>query len=198
MPFSLGSYANDSLSPPRYIYMGKELTKLYVAAPYYIRGDSARLSAIKITNPAGIQVKFQMNANDSDLYYINIDMAHVGKFWQLYSESPYYSTLVNTQNTCLFLQPGICGNDVSVSQLSKIDFQIFPNPSTGLCSVKMQAEGAVNINVFNIIGQSGFVRQYSKWNVTEEIDLSSFSTGMYLMKVENKGLFSTKKILILK
>lgn len=75
---------------------------------------------------------------------------------------------------------------------------VYPNPSTGLFSLKMKAEGAVKIIVFNMISQNSFSLQYAKWNGTEELNLSSLPTGMYLVKIENKGGFSTQRIVIAK
>ncbi|MDP2385438.1 MAG: T9SS type A sorting domain-containing protein [Bacteroidota bacterium] len=186
----------DSLSAPRYIYVPKELDKLYFSVSNS-HSDTLMAARYKFTNAQGNKPVLYVEPSDSNEYYFNVDTANAGKFWQLYVDSTVSNlfTLVNTQNVELYLQPGTC-NLLSIKEYNKIDFQIFPNPSTGRFTINMKAEGNVNINVYNIIGQKSYSHQYPKWNGTDELDLSSLQPGIYLLRIENKGVFSTKKIVI--
>lgn len=97
------------------------------------------------------------------------------------------------------MQPGTCDITVDVKERSQdFVFGIYPNPSTGAFTIKMDVQGGVRVNVFNSIGQNSYTQQYAKWSGSESIDLSMLSSGMYLVKVENNGVFSTKKIFISK
>lgn len=186
----------DSLSIPRYIYVPKDLNNLY----YSISGVGNNLTAASkfvFTNPNGIVVNPSISTFDSTTYQITIDSTVTGSFWQLYPDTLCGTafSLMNTQNVELYLQPGGC-TLLNVKKLHEIDFQVSPNPGTGLFTLNMKAEGGVNATVFNITGQKCFSHQYAKWNGKDELDLSSLRPGMYFVRIENNGLYSTKKIVI--
>jgi len=190
----------DSISAPRYIYVPKGLNKLYISL-YYSHSDTTQLlKKFKFTNAQGDKPKIYIEPSDSNLYYFNVDSANAGKFWQLYADTAATAeifSIVNTQNVHLYLQQGFC-SQTSIAELDKIDFSIYPNPSTGVFSLMMKADGLVKISVLNMMGQNIYSQQYDKWNGTQDLDLSSLPMGMYFVKIENKHEFSTKKIVITK
>lgn len=80
---------------------------------------------------------------------------------------------------------------ISENELNSIEFNVFPNPSTGLFNI--QSEELINsVEVFDI---SGKVILTKNSNGISSIDLNQFNTGFYFVKVNGSSI---KKIQLLK
>ena len=80
------------------------------------------------------------------------------------------------------------------------DFSIHPNPSKGVFILSLsQAESKdVNINITNILGQKVFSKSFKEdnGNLKEEIDLTEYEQGIYLMNIIVGTDLISKKIII--
>ena len=73
----------------------------------------------------------------------------------------------------------------SISEInSNKPYAIFPNPSTGLLSISVASH--VSVEIFNIMGES--VYQKLMLNSTNTIDITSYPSGMYYLKVVQNGI----------
>lgn len=63
---------------------------------------------------------------------------------------------------------------------------VYPNPSKGNFNLSIQGDSLQNIEIFSITGQSVFTQTYSEGKVNDEIDLSSFSSGIYIIKAHGQ------------
>ncbi len=64
--------------------------------------------------------------------------------------------------------------------------QVFPNPANDICNVMIELNNTedVQIAIYNSIGQSLYSTQLKNYQSgTEKIDMSSFASGVYLVKV---------------
>jgi len=137
------------------------------------------------------------SATDSSLYYIDVPTGLDGKFWKIYQPAGnnYGMSLSTISNKYLWLQPA---TPAGVREIKKINFSIYPSPSSGLFTLTMGEETDINVQVINSVGQLCFSKKYNKFNGATTIDLSELSTGIYLTKVEHNGSFSTQRIIIAK
>lgn len=77
---------------------------------------------------------------------------------------------------------------------------IFPNPSAGLISIRMneQAPGTVSVTVFNTLGK--IIHESTTSNLTENhtinLDLSNQPKGIYYIKIGSNNLKANKKIML--
>jgi uncharacterized membrane protein len=70
------------------------------------------------------------------------------------------------------------------------DFDIYPNPSNGIFTIKTNDTKNLTWKVYNNLGQ-----KVSKGN-SSNIDLTSFSSGLYLLELNADGIQKqTKKII---
>lgn len=71
------------------------------------------------------------------------------------------------------------------------DVSIYPNPTNGLVYVSFNgmAAGKVNLEVYNLQGQVMYQETLSDLgsNATRQLDMSSYSEGVYLIKLESAG-----------
>ncbi|MDF7809744.1 T9SS type A sorting domain-containing protein [Hymenobacter sp. YC55] len=78
--------------------------------------------------------------------------------------------------------------------------EMYPNPATGLVRLAVQganAKGQLNATVINQLGQVVHTARL-KDNFTNELDLSSLSNGLYLLKVQTGNDFTTRQLVLTK
>ena len=103
---------------------------------------------------------------------------------------------------------GNCGEELSntafldvlttVNSLDNLDdIQIFPNPSNGVFSIQLEKEyKEVSILVHDYKGVA--IYKEVKYNSKEfKIDLSNYSKGSYIVKIEIGNSIKIKKLIIL-
>ena len=72
---------------------------------------------------------------------------------------------------------------------------VYPNPSSGKLFIKM--DNAVNSDLFLLdIRGKVVLHKLMEINGNNEIDLSSFAKGLYLLKISNESGTLTKKIIL--
>jgi len=79
-------------------------------------------------------------------------------------------------------------------QAALTDVQIYPNPSTGVVNIKTQ-NGFESAHVYDITGK--LIKKIAGNNAKQfTLDLSSLSSGTYVIKIKEENKITTKKILI--
>ena len=74
----------------------------------------------------------------------------------------------------------------SNQNVSEKGLTVYPNPSKGNFNLSIQGDSLQNIEIFSITGQSVFTQSYSEGKVSDEIDISSFSSGIYIIKAHGR------------
>lgn len=82
-----------------------------------------------------------------------------------------------------------------VSQKNVSDIVIMPNPASSFVSVKFLQEIKENIQweIFDLTGKS-LQRNVFDVSADHEIDISSYSDGMYILKISGKNITQTHRI----
>lgn len=80
------------------------------------------------------------------------------------------------------------------------NFSMHPNPSKGvfILSLSQTESKDVNIQITNLLGQKVFSRFFKEYNgyLKEEIDLTEYEQGIYLLQIESGKDWISKKIII--
>ncbi len=84
----------------------------------------------------------------------------------------------------------VSGTDVETHNL--IDFSIYPNPAEGRIYIDVP-ENTVNLTIYDITGKA--MLKKSDFS-TGTIDISAFTSGVYLIEIEKDELTGIKKLLI--
>lgn len=88
----------------------------------------------------------------------------------------------------------LSGGNVSVTELSAIDFEIYPNPSSDLANIKLPSKGSYSIVVSDL---KGAVLSTSI-NITGKhtIDTKTLEKGTYFVHVSNESISQVKKLIV--
>lgn len=103
---------------------------------------------------------------------------------------------VNTSlsNAKAITQTGI--NNISSNEV----FKVYPNPSSGLLSLYFKANpvASIEISLLNTIGQIVYSEnhEFTKGEIKNELNLSNYSEGIYLLRVKAGDSFSYSKVII--
>ena len=72
-------------------------------------------------------------------------------------------------------------------------FTLYPNPtSNGAIAIQTETSGAVNVEIYNLLGK----RALTAKNVNGNLNVSTLNAGVYLVKVTQNGVSSTKKLIV--
>jgi len=82
----------------------------------------------------------------------------------------------------------------SIKQANNANFNIYPNPTTGI--VKVEGVEGAQVIVYNMLGSVVYTEANA--SATTTIDLSSFNAGNYIVKVINNNEVATQKIVLTK
>ena len=74
--------------------------------------------------------------------------------------------------------------------------KVYPNPSNGKVNIRInQFNGKLNIQVVDINGRVIYNSINDNFNIEKTIDLSSFQTGIYIIKISGESINHTQKII---
>ena len=106
-------------------------------------------------------------------------------------------TLVNSlQNYSLI----ISGIDAALGTSENLykKFDVYPNPANDRLNISVDSDlnGDLSVEIFDILGKKVYGNIYNTGSaLMTTVDVSGFTSGMYLVKVGQGGRFETKKII---
>lgn len=106
-----------------------------------------------------------------------------------------YSTPTSTSYLYLYTL-NLTNTTLSTENFDLVEtLKIHPNPTTSKISFDNSIEKFETATVINYLGQVVGETRFSSFEVSQEIDLSSFSAGVYLVKFTNNDKSITQKII---
>jgi len=112
---------------------------------------------------------------------------------------------INTANNKIYAGTygrGVWKSDLyDTAVLSTDDFElktitVYPNPATKLLNLSWNKSDEVSIKMFNSIGKLVFFAKGVSLLESMQIDVNSFATGMYFVKINTANGVTTKKVMI--
>lgn len=115
--------------------------------------------------------------------------------WHAFSETAAYEAKMSHA-----IFPVLCPITVGLENAADVDdFNLFPNPSNGMVSVMvgLNNESAVNITIFNALGQVVKTAKMQNGNGGKvDFDLSSCSNGVYFVEIQTGKSIVTKRLML--
>lgn len=129
-------------------------------------------------------------ANGNATSYVDNDVEHYDQYYKVTAvntmpggetcESDFAMAVDGIHNYVHVTTDGVEETESNVS--------VYPNPTNGI--VTINADGLKNIVVVNTLGQKVFE------TIENQIDLSQFGTGLYMLKIETEHGNSVKRIMV--
>jgi len=84
-------------------------------------------------------------------------------------------------------------NTLSINQVEANTFNVYPNPtSTGYVNITSKTNDVINVAVFDILGKQVINNTVNN----NRLDVSTLTTGVYIMKISQNGQVITKKLVV--
>ena len=86
---------------------------------------------------------------------------------------------------------------LSIDQLVKNDFALYPNPNNGEFNIRLgNPAEKVSLEVINLAGQSIYQKQYNSSSNEIQVNVNHLPKGVYVVKIDDGKEKQTKKIII--
>ncbi len=116
--------------------------------------------------------------------------------WELgqdrFDEYSLLTTIHNKFTALGFTTTGLCGNIVSIDEISEVIFKVYPNPATNIITVKNKGINGFKVSLLNIYGQKLPVYLQDRFN-SLTINVEGLPRGIYLIQIENDGFLKPIK-----
>ncbi len=181
-----------SLYKRAYFYVHQNNSNLVptpiVAAEYFLgnaTGDDpgvGNATALTVTQGMTISEAFTIPVPASFTngdYFVHIRLQDQDGTWSLYKRAIF--TVDNT---------------VSVTEFSSDDFKVFPNPTNATFHINFTTFGNYSAALYDITGKQIVVQKHLQQQ--NELDLSNFATGIYLLKIKDLDKQQVQNIKIMK
>ncbi|WP_299334276.1 T9SS type A sorting domain-containing protein [uncultured Psychroserpens sp.] len=111
---------------------------------------------------------------------------------------------INTANNkiyCATFGRGVWASDLYDASLSVEDFElnsisIYPNPATKDITLEWDRSTDVSIRIYDALGKLMYYSKNESLGTPKRIDISSYASGLYFVKVNNVNGVITKKLII--
>tara|TARA_B110000091_G_scaffold187350_1_gene208507 strand:- start:305 stop:826 length:522 start_codon:yes stop_codon:yes gene_type:complete len=158
----------------------------------YVIGDKYYLanysSGLRVVDISDIENRTMTASSYFDTYPSNNNANYKGS-WNVY---PFFESgnivISGTNGFTLVRDNSALGS----SDVETENFNLYPNPAKNNLMVNSKIEPLKQIEVFNILGQRIINLNFSS-SLSENIDISSLNTGMYLVKINN---LTTKRLVV--
>jgi hypothetical protein len=185
--------------------------KLIQNIPNTTVGESYTVSFwYKIAPDAGSVVKMWSNFRDSSGDFLDGTTADItldinGNAWTKYEATviapdtsvKFWFEVRAYNNTMVYLDDFsfFKNTTASVKNNAIVGFAAYPNPvSKGILNISTASDFLKNITIFNLLGKQVLSSSFS--GTQSNIDVSSISAGIYILKVTEAGKTATKKVVV--
>jgi hypothetical protein len=87
------------------------------------------------------------------------------------------------------------GTGLSVEESEELSLNLYPNPSNGSFTIRLDENSPVQVTVVNLLGQKVFENEYNESTIQLDLNLAS---GTYFVRIQdsNSTAFSIKKVVV--
>ena len=158
----------------------------------YVIGDKYYLanysSGLRVVDISDIENGIMTASNYFDTYPSNNNANYAGS-WNVFPFFESGNIVISGENGFTLVRDN---SSLGNSDADLENFNLYPNPAKNKLKVNSKNEPLKQIEVFNVLGQRIINLNFSS-SLSENIDISSLNTGMYLVKINN---LTTKRLIV--
>jgi len=154
--------------------------------------DRIRIYVKDLTNATEIDILNTAGSNINDLgiegswLYGNADLL-TNTSVQLVIE-----VRCNSSNEAFFFDNINVNGALGLGDNNQNSFSVYPNPANGYVNITSQTSGDKNVTVYNVLGKQVINTTIN----TDRLDISNLNSGVYIIKISQNGVSSTKKLVV--
>lgn len=146
-------------------------------------------------NPSIYTVSYyetQANA-EADQYVI----ADPTSYQNMQNPQTIYVRIDNISGSCVSVASFLISTEsLSINSLGLENLKIFPNPTSGMVTFQLpQISSKTTVSLFDILGKRILFKELIPQNNLVSLDLSSFKTGIYIVKISSQGNEAIHKLI---
>ena len=158
----------------------------------YVIGDKYYLanysSGLRVVDISDIENGIMTASNYFDTYPSNNNANYAGS-WNVFPFFESGNIVISGENGFTLVRDN---SSLGNSDADIENFNLYPNPAKNKLKVNSKNEPLKQIEVFNVLGQRILNLNFSS-SLSENIDISTLNTGMYLVKINN---LTTKRLIV--
>jgi choice-of-anchor B domain-containing protein len=150
----------------------------------YVLGDEFYLSSyragLRVFDISGIDNQNMVETKFFDTYPES-DNANFNGAWSVY---PYFASgniVISDIDRGLFV---VRDSSLGINNNTVANFTVSPNPAEAIVTISSKITPLVKIEIYNVLGQKVIDQNFSD-SISENIDVSSLQSGMYVVKINN-------------
>ena len=158
----------------------------------YVLGDEFYLSSYR----AGLRIMDISDIENENMeeirFFDTYPSSNSASFDGAWSVYPYFASgnvVISDIDRGLFI---VRESTLGLPENAVTSFAVYPNPANDFVTISSKTDPISKVEIFNVLGQKVMERNFSE-NLSENIDVSSLQSGMYVMKVNTT---TTKRLLI--
>lgn len=174
---------------------GCSITQSYTvdepANPIIVNG-----TVINATSPTGTDGSIDVTVTGGSSPY-TFDWSNASTGEDLSGIAPgVYTVEVTDDNNCSASATFTVSFSVGVDEELVANLNLYPNPASNVLNIQAGSATVRSVEVFNMVGQTVYSQQFN--TSSAQIDVTSFSTGMYMIRLDIDGKVVTKRFEVTK
>lgn len=156
-----------------------------VGDKYYMANYRAGMRVLDISDIANQNIT-------EEGYFDTFTASNSAQFSGAWNVYPFFASgniVISDINRGFFL---VKSQNLGINEADNLGFSMYPNPTTTNLTIKSANNPLTQVEIYNVLGQRVLDFNFSE-SVSENINVSSLNTGLYLVKINN---LTTKRLII--
>lgn len=147
-------------------------------------------------------VDWALSDNNGNVHFNNIAFGHYivkAEVTGYYSSEQHFDITPSNPNAqgCINIVPGTTAIPTSEEIVNNAIIQsVYPNPTSSFVIIETNLKENANLEILNSMGQKVYFSNMSNLEKTKKIDISTFSSGLYYLKLTTANKSEVQKILV--
>jgi hypothetical protein len=178
-------YMNPSIDTPMYNQTGhNQFTRYYLDAPLYLNAGTSFFIGFDQNTSQPINIGVDGNTNSQLESYYNVTGS--------WSHPPFIGSMM--MRAVLGTEAGLVGIEDHPAELEE-DFVLFPNPANDRLFIRSANIADQNVSV-TIADISGRIVSEKNFNLSEPVDITTLSAGVYFIRMVTETSVITCKFIV--
>ena len=168
-----------------YLITQQDIDNGYVVVPF---GSNISLNP----NAYFISVEMYSNGNATDIYILDDETVPQPSYLSMIYIPGDQVYTNGTATAIRMITDGAISDIISLEE-NNLEYNIFPNPSSGTINIELGEQGEFNVEICDIVGKSMYNNSIK---TNTNIDINGLDSGVYFVTISNENKSNTTKLIV--